>query len=118
VLRVCMSCAVSHVDDAARSATGVRIRAGAIAKIAPKNSARRGEGVTRPRRERGSAAENAVARRFAEICSLHNLGTLLAYARWIVEFAPMMRGRQIAKLYQKSGEAGRFMADATAALAS
>jgi DNA-binding transcriptional MerR regulator len=66
----------------------------------------------------GSAAAQAVARRFVEICSLHNLGTPLAYARWIVEFAPMMRGRETAKLYQESGEPWRFMADATAALAS
>ena len=65
-----------------------------------------------------SAAAEAVARRFVEICSRHNLGAPLAYARWIVEFGPTIRGREAAKLYQESGDAWRFIADATGALAA
>ena len=65
-----------------------------------------------------SEAAKLVAQRFVEVCVQYNLGSPLAYARWIVEFVPIQQDREEAtKLPREAHDAWQFLADATAALA-
>src|SRR5690242_15644091 len=83
----------------------VRVSARTATPTAAATAAATITAVAMPARATDAAEAQAVARRFAEICSLHNLGVPLAYARWIVEFGRLMRGKETAKLYHESGEA-------------
>ena len=56
-----------------------------------------------------SAAAQLLVKRYVEVCSQHNLGDAVAYARWIVEFGPFPSDLETRR------ETWRFLAEATAA---
>ncbi len=65
-----------------------------------------------------SAEAKVLAERFAQICALNHLGDPQVYARWHVEFGELLDDPELANAHSRLRDAWRFLADATATLAS